>query len=314
VKYELHGERLEHPVTTPTTPAGRALLEHLSAVGVDLGGCPFPGCELAADHIGDHSIPDVWLNRDAPSWVAEDAILAIEQEARADLRAATPPASALLLPDGRSVHVNLMDGRCRCGATFTGGWKGYAFHLDEVILLFRPVTLHADAAIRGARPMTSPLEQRDGLREALERVKAALTDEDEIAHGEAWSLAPLRGLGICAYCEGNWPCRTQRGIDRLLEAIGAALAQPAERTLDEAWAECEALLPEGWVLDGLRRLYDGGMPSDHWVARAVHPVEVEWDGVDIGTCPREQIEGPTPIAALDALAAALRGRDARGAR
>lgn len=51
---------------------------------------------------------------------------------------------------------------------------------------------------------------------------AALTDEDEIAHGEAVrggnSNDPqaYEGMGVCAYCGDAWPCRTQRGIDRLL--------------------------------------------------------------------------------------------------
>ncbi len=55
--------------------------------------------------------------------------------------------------------------------------------------------------------------------ELLVVVRSALASEDEIAHGEAWSEA-RGGLGVCAYCDDEWPCRTQRGIDRLLRYIG----------------------------------------------------------------------------------------------
>jgi hypothetical protein len=53
-------------------------------------------------------------------------------------------------------------------------------------------------------------------------VIAALTDEDEIAHGEAVSGTAGLPIGLCTYCGDDWPCRTQRGIDRLV----AALASP----------------------------------------------------------------------------------------
>jgi hypothetical protein len=56
-------------------------------------------------------------------------------------------------------------------------------------------------------------------------VRAALTSEDEIAHGEAVTQHATRTyerLGRCAYCEEIWPCRTQRGIDRLLAIIDGA--------------------------------------------------------------------------------------------
>jgi hypothetical protein len=54
-------------------------------------------------------------------------------------------------------------------------------------------------------------------------VVAALTNEDEIAHGEA--VAERDGvrvaLGVCAYDDDPWPCRTQRAIDRLLAVLAA---------------------------------------------------------------------------------------------
>ena len=60
-------------------------------------------------------------------------------------------------------------------------------------------------------------------------VIAALTDEDEIAHGEAWDDVRKAGVGVCAYCDGDWPCRTQQGIDRLLARLAE---QPKETTHD----------------------------------------------------------------------------------
>ncbi len=87
------------------------------------------------------------------------------------------------------------------------------------------VTLDADvyddwweASTRAAlsRPATPPLDV----------VRAALTDEDEIAHGEAWSAGRGEGIGLCAYCSDSWPCRTQRGIDRLLAALANPTPEP----------------------------------------------------------------------------------------
>jgi hypothetical protein len=52
--------------------------------------------------------------------------------------------------------------------------------------------------------------------------KVALTSEDEIAHGEAVTQhanGTYERLGQCAYCNDIWPCRTQRGINRLLAII-----------------------------------------------------------------------------------------------
>lgn len=52
-------------------------------------------------------------------------------------------------------------------------------------------------------------------------IREALTSEDEIAHGEAVFErdGALVRTGHCAYCDDDWPCRTQRGIDRLLVAL-----------------------------------------------------------------------------------------------
>jgi hypothetical protein len=59
-----------------------------------------------------------------------------------------------------------------------------------------------------------------GTEAGLDAVRAALVSEDEIAHGEASD--GVRGLGECAYCDMPWPCRTQRGIDRLLARLSSA--------------------------------------------------------------------------------------------
>jgi hypothetical protein len=65
--------------------------------------------------------------------------------------------------------------------------------------------------------VNAPAEARAG---GLDVIRAALTSEDEIAHGEAYE--PSRGgLGVCAYCDGEWPCRTQQGINRLLARLAA---------------------------------------------------------------------------------------------
>lgn len=61
--------------------------------------------------------------------------------------------------------------------------------------------------------------ERDAVRAHL---VASLTDEDEIAHGEAVSMdfsGEMFGLGICAYCDKPWPCPTQSAIDRALAAL-----------------------------------------------------------------------------------------------
>jgi hypothetical protein len=64
-------------------------------------------------------------------------------------------------------------------------------------------------------------------RDALALAVDSLTSEDEIAHGEAvWERdgGAVVETGRCAYCDDEWPCRTQRGIDRLLAAIGPIVA------------------------------------------------------------------------------------------
>ena len=89
--------------------------------------------------------------------------------------------------------------------------------------------------------------------------------------------------------------------DGALDATRAA----QERGLDVAWRECEAALPEGWVIDGLRRIYDFGMDTGKFVARATQPESVGPTYIASPTMPLMQGTGHTPEGALDALIAAL---------
>jgi hypothetical protein len=61
--------------------------------------------------------------------------------------------------------------------------------------------------------------------------------------------------------------------------------------LDVAWAEAEAALPEGWAIEGIY-----GDNRDDWTATAWNEPHAEYD----------RGHGPTPVAALRALAAKLR--------
>ena len=78
--------------------------------------------------------------------------------------------------------------------------------------------------------------------------------------------------------------------------------RPDPTGLDAAWADLEAALPEGWVVDGVRLLYDDGVPIGQWVARACLP-----EGAMHSQIPLVADCGPTPAAALRALAARLGG-------
>jgi hypothetical protein len=71
----------------------------------------------------------------------------------------------------------------------------------------------------------------------------------------------------------------------------------AQGQLGRAWVDAEAALPEGWVIDGLRRLYDFGIDTGQFVARATRP---PGDGESM---PLRTGTGPTPVEALRALAA-----------
>jgi hypothetical protein len=80
----------------------------------------------------------------------------------------------------------------------------------------------------------------------------------------------------------------------LCDEARAILAQPAPDTLDAAWARVEAALPDGWLW---RVQMQSRGPL--WLADAWHRHDVD-DGMTAF--------GPTPIAALHALADALEAR------
>lgn len=76
--------------------------------------------------------------------------------------------------------------------------------------------------------------------------------------------------------------------------------QPANQpqdSLDAAWKAAEDALPEEWSLTMLERI------DDFWVARAEHPDS----GLVEGAVLDAQGQGPTPVAALLALAEQLEG-------
>jgi hypothetical protein len=101
----------------------------------------------------------------------------------------------------------------------------------------------------------------------------------------------------CGIC-GDY---TVKGIE-VHETCLAALraAHPEDDGLDAAWKAAEAALPEGWAIDNLRHT---AMMDQRWQAEAgsrIGPV-VQWNKVRTVIA-----EGPTPAAALRALAAHLR--------
>ena len=58
--------------------------------------------------------------------------------------------------------------------------------------------------------------EQEARSSVITLVEAALTDENELAHGEAVYERGGPGLGMCAYCDEDWPCSTQQTVDRLL--------------------------------------------------------------------------------------------------
>lgn len=84
----------------------------------------------------------------------------------------------------------------------------------------------------------------------------------------------------------------------------ASLETPQKDSLDAAWQRAEAALPEGWVVDGVRRLYDEGHDGRRFVARAVQPIPDE-DNPEGNSMALVIGNGPTPAAALNALAEKL---------
>jgi len=85
-------------------------------------------------------------------------------------------------------------------------------------------------------------------------------------------------------------------IDALITEARAILAQPAP-SLDAAWARVEAALPDGWRYGIYRDPRDTDAVYRSWADDGSLPDRDEEEG-----------DGPTPIAALSALADALEAR------
>jgi hypothetical protein len=112
-----------------------------------------------------------------------------------------------------------------------------------------------------------------------------------------------------ALCDGEQDENDRRnGIKPWCERFAASLAAlpespvPLDVDLGAAWREAEAALPEGWVIDGLARIYAAGTDAngsdvDAWSARAYY------HGPRGG--PVQVAVKETPAAALRALAARL---------
>jgi hypothetical protein len=86
----------------------------------------------------------------------------------------------------------------------------------------------------------------------------------------------------------------------------AALRPPLD-DLEAAWAEAEAALPEGWIFHGVEladHSMDGGSWGPDWMASMSWPGHCEYDDCDHDEA-FHVANGPTPAAALRALAAAI---------
>lgn len=81
-----------------------------------------------------------------------------------------------------------------------------------------------------------------------------------------------------------------------VEGRGHLCPTCAAVSLDSAWAEAEAALPDGWDLSGVENASEGS--GRYWTAGAFLP----WDESAHDVI----ADGPTPAAALRALAAKLR--------
>lgn len=83
-------------------------------------------------------------------------------------------------------------------------------------------------------------------------------------------------------------------------------------TLDEAWAEAVAAVPDGWLFHGVSlpdNSMDGGGWGPGWAASASWPDHCEYDDCDHDEAYRVGL-GDTPAAALRALSVKLGGRAA----
>lgn len=92
-------------------------------------------------------------------------------------------------------------------------------------------------------------------------------------------------------CPGRFTDKENDALDVVLAALRGSL--------DAAWAEAEAALPEGWFLV----LSDDPRYSAEATREGYHDPAIGWVGVQT-----RDATGPTPAAALRALAATLRER------
>jgi hypothetical protein len=110
---------------------------------------------------------------------------------------------------------------------------------------------------------------------------------------------PSQGTGLVAL-----------NVEALSEAISAIEAEAAEKapdSLDAAWAEAEAALPEGWWLHALDAWSFDDMAWRVEAASAGHQEPSDsWARYHAVRGPSVATYGPTPAAALRALAAKLR--------
>ena len=112
---------------------------------------------------------------------------------------------------------------------------------------------------------------------------------------------PSVRCGGCGVDLSTWPTNATGHVCAALRATDTP-------SLDAAWKAAEEALPEGWSLHGVRRGYVGAAATANgpaWSATA----QLAGIGVEQrrhGTVPNKTGTGPTPAAALLALAARLR--------
>lgn len=171
-----------------------------------------------------------------------------------------------------------------------------------------------DGAHVDSRAVLSRPCEEDRLRAALERLVEAARRIPTIKNGPFGYEH-----GLCYWCEGGWEdvpgprggtkytgahrdgCAYGDLLQALgdLEAAGHGFNNATQDSLDAAWAEAEALVPPGYRLD----LSYGCGTREHpdWLYHASCRAKGDYLGY-IGHNPG----GPTPAAALRALAARLK--------
>ncbi len=99
-------------------------------------------------------------------------------------------------------------------------------------------------------------------------------------------------------------------VDKMPDRLRAIEAAARRGSLDEAWAACEAALPEGWLFHGVAladHSMEGGNWGPDWAAVMSWPGHCEYDDCDHDEAFRSGT-ALTPIAALIALREALEGK------